>query len=301
MSTILVVDDSLIDRRLVAGILGSEPSFDVRFANDGVKALDDMDGFLPDAVVTDLIMPEMDGLELVRAVRGRYAHIPVILMTSQGNEKIAVEALESGAASYVPKRQLAYELVDTMRHVLALSSQKRSHERLMSGLTRSQATFALPNDSTLITSLVSHLQDNVAQMGICDDAERIRFGVALEEALVNAMYHGNLEVDSELKEDDHEAYDALVRKRRQESPFCDRRIHVETDMSKSQAVVSVADDGPGFNPRMLPDPTDPENLDRVSGRGVLLMRTFMDEIEFNENGNRVTMVKRSKAGANGSH
>jgi CheY-like chemotaxis protein len=300
MATILVVDDSMVDRRLVGGILASEASYEVRFAPDGIKALDDMQSALPDAVVTDLIMPEMDGLELVRAIRDRYAKVPVILMTSQGNEKIAVEALECGAASYVPKRQLAYELVETMRHVLALSSQQRSHERLMSGLTRSRATFALPNDSTLVTSLVSHLQDNVAQMGICDEAERIRFGVALEEALVNAMYHGNLEVESDLKENDQEAYDVLVRQRREQSPFSERRIHVETDMSRGEAVVVIADDGPGFDPESLPDPTDPENLDRVSGRGVLLMRTFMDAVEFNNEGNQVTMKKRRKLNGNGT-
>ncbi|MEE2706313.1 MAG: response regulator [Planctomycetota bacterium] len=299
MTTILVVDDSMIDRRLVGGILTSQANYEVRYAADGSKALDDMQAFTPDAVVTDLIMPEMDGLELVREIRDRYAEVPVVLMTSQGNERIAVGALECGAASYVPKRQLTDELVETMRHVLAMSSRQRSHERLMSGLNRNQATFVLPNDSMLIASLVSYLQDHVAQMGVCDEAERIRFGVALEEALVNAMYHGNLEVESNLKENDQEAYDALVRQRREQSPFAERRIYVETDISRAEAVVVVGDDGPGFDPASLADPTDVENLDRVSGRGVLLMRTFMDTVEFNREGNRVTMKKRRTANENG--
>ena len=298
MTTILVVDDSMIDRRLVGGILTSQANYEVRYAADGSKALDDMQAFIPDAVVTDLIMPEMDGLELVREIRNRYAEVPVVLMTSQGNERIAVGALECGAASYVPKRQLADELVETMRHVLAMSSRQRSHERLMSGLNRKQATFVLPNDSMLIASLVSYLQDYVAQMGVCDEAERIRFGVALEEALVNAMYHGNLEVGSNLKESDQEAYDALVRQRREQSPFAERHIYVETDISRAEAVVVVGDDGPGFDPASLADPTDVENLDRVSGRGVLLMRTFMDTVEFNRKGNRVTMKKRRTANEN---
>jgi anti-sigma regulatory factor (Ser/Thr protein kinase) len=54
----------------------------------------------------------------------------------------------------------------------------------------------------------------------------------------------------------------------------------------------IRDQGPGFDPAQLPDPTDPENLERVSGRGLLLMRTFMDEVTFNKSGNQVTMVKR---------
>ncbi|MEM8681572.1 MAG: ATP-binding protein, partial [Planctomycetota bacterium] len=55
----------------------------------------------------------------------------------------------------------------------------------------------------------------------------------------------------------------------------------------------IEDEGPGFDPTRLPDPTDPANLERVSGRGVLLMRTFMDEVEYSERGNRVILRKRS--------
>ena len=56
----------------------------------------------------------------------------------------------------------------------------------------------------------------------------------------------------------------------------------------------VRDEGHGFDAGNLPDPTDPHNIELASGRGVLLMRSFMDEVMFNETGNEVTMVKRSK-------
>ena len=62
---------------------------------------------MPALVLTDLIMPEMNGLELVKAIREHHPFVPVILMTSKGNEEIAVQALQGGAASYVPKSQLA--------------------------------------------------------------------------------------------------------------------------------------------------------------------------------------------------
>ncbi len=300
MATILVVDDSSIDRKLVAGLLEPVSDFEVRFANDGEEAIASLQESLPDAVVTDLVMPKIDGLELVRTVRDQFPTVPTILMTSQGNETIAVQALESGAASYVPKRELPFELVDTLTHILALCTQQRTQERLMSGLVRTSSAFWIPNDAALITRLVGRLQDNVTHMGICDEAERIRFGVAIEEALVNAMYHGNLELDSSIKEEDHEAYDALVRERRQIAPYCERKITVETNLSQEEAVVVIGDEGPGFDPNDLPDPTDPENLDRITGRGVLLMRTFMDDIQYNENGSRVTMTKRRSSESNGA-
>ena len=59
-----------------------------------------------------------------------------------------------------------------------------------------------------------------------------------------------------------------------------------------EAVFVVRDEGPGFDPNSLPDPTDPENLLKPSGRGIMLIRTFMDAVSFNEKGNEVTMVKR---------
>jgi len=57
----------------------------------------------------------------------------------------------------------------------------------------------------------------------------------------------------------------------------------------------IADEGPGFDPKSLPDPRDSESLESVSGRGVMLMRLFMDEVTYNESGNSVTLVKRKQS------
>ena len=61
---------------------------------------------------------------------------------------------------------------------------------------------------------------------------------------------------------------------------------------EDEARFVIRDEGPGFDPRTLPDPTDPENLLKPSGRGVMLIRTFMDAVAFNETGNEITMIKR---------
>ena len=56
--------------------------------------------------------------------------------------------------------------------------------------------------------------------------------------------------------------------------------------------IAIRDEGKGFDPGSLPDPTDPENLIKASGRGLLLMRAFMDDVFHNETGNEVTLIKR---------
>ncbi len=292
MSTVLVVDDTLVDRNLVSGLLAKNAFLNISAVTSGPEALATMERAVPAVVVTDLVMPDMDGLELVAAIRSKYPQVPVILMTSQGNEEIAVRALQEGAASYVPKRLLAKNLLDTVQRVLAVSGQRRGSERLLGCITNSQWEFALDNDCTLIPPLIGYLQENITHMGICSEADRTRVGVALEEALTNALYHGNLEVGSQLLEKDEKAYYDVIQQRRMASPYKDRRITVHVTMTRDQATFAVRDQGQGFDPRALPDPTDPANLEKISGRGVLLMRTFMDDVIFNEQGNEVTMIKR---------
>jgi CheY-like chemotaxis protein/anti-sigma regulatory factor (Ser/Thr protein kinase) len=289
---VLVVDDALVDRRLAGSVLGKDPAIHVDYANNGVEAIAKLEQQAPDLVITDLIMPEMDGFELVAAVRSRFPLVPVILMTSLGSEETAVKALQHGAASYVPKTAVPRDLLETVRQVLAVSTQRRGQVKLMECLTQSEASFELKNDRTLVGPLVGYLQETVTQLGLCDDAERTRIGVALEEALANALYHGNMEISSELREQDYNAYYALFEERTKLPPYRDRRVRVNARIRRDEAVFVVRDEGNGFDPSLLPDPTDPANLERLSGRGILLMRTFMDEVVYNAAGNEVTMTKR---------
>lgn len=297
MPTILVVDDSAVDRRLVGGLLQKEGDWLIQYAIHGADALEKLGRMECDLVLTDLVMPGIDGLELVAAVRRQYPAIPVVLMTSKGSEEIAVRALHGGAASYVPKHLLAANLAETIRRVLAVSRRHRGKAQLLGCMTEFRCSFVLGNDVSLIEALVVYLQESLLQMGLCDEAECTRIGVALEEALVNALYHGNLQVGSDLRGEDDHAYYALVAERCRQSPYRDRRIHVTATLTRDQSVFVIRDEGAGFDPTQLPDPTDASAIERASGRGVLLMRAFMDEVLYDAAGSTVTLIKRRKTDA----
>jgi serine/threonine-protein kinase RsbW len=100
--------------------------------------------------------------------------------------------------------------------------------------------------------------------------ERVLFAVrlALEEAIINAIKHGNR---------------------------MDKAKHVTVTFSvdRDECVVAVEDEGPGFDPSAVPDPTADENLELPHGRGLVLMRAYMDDVTFNAKGNRVTMRKKA--------
>ena len=294
MTHILVVDDSAVDRQLIEGLLQKQPRWTTHSSQNGIEALTRIQEAVPDLVVTDLQMPEMDGLELVGAIHARHAAIPVVLTTAHGSEELAVQALTQGAASYVPKSQLAEKLVCVVAEVLAQARAERQTHDLFVCL--SGATFELENDPELIDPLVELVQQMTTGMEFGTLSERLQVGVALREALANALYRGNLEISvPEIQKGREnlvlgEDFD-LVERRRRESPYQDRRIHVDAQVSPEEARFLVRDEGPGFDVATVPEPGDPSALEQETGRGLSLMRNFMDEVVYNEQGNQVTMVR----------
>jgi CheY-like chemotaxis protein len=293
--TILIVDDYLIDRRIAGSIVEKFDGLTPTYASDGQEALDSIALKPPQLVLTDLQMPRMDGLALVEGIRERFPRLPVILMTAHGSEEVAIQALKAGATSYVPKKSLGHDLPKTLCQVLALASADRQIQRLLSSMERRESTFKLENDPSLITPLIRIFQEELSGMGFCDTTTRMRVGVSLQEALSNAIYHGNLEVSSDLRQVDERNFYALAVSRRTIEPFASRRIHLQTCVDRERAQYMIEDEGPGFDTSSLDRAIDPEDLMRIGGRGMLLIRTFMDEVKFNESGNRITLIKRSVA------
>jgi CheY-like chemotaxis protein len=298
MPIILVVDDSPFDRHLTGRLLAKEKELDwvIEYAENGREALAFMEDVVPHVVVTDLIMPEMDGLELVAAIRAAHPEVPVILMTGQGSETLALEALERGAANYVPKGQLADKLAHTVKQVLAVARADSSYQRLTECFVTNQLTVELDNDPALISPLVDVVQRMLTDMRFCDAPERVHLGIALEEALLNAFCHGTLALPAEhvqqARAELSQGRVAPVIQDRWDHPSCrDRKVFVEVQIGRQEARFVVRDQGSGFAQAAVPQRRDPKTLERGQGRGLVLMRHFMDEVAFNDKGNEVTLVK----------
>jgi len=290
VTSVLVVDDSAVDRKLISTLLSNQTDWHIEVRNDGKQALEYVAKHQPDLVLSDMKMPNLDGLALVGELRTKHPLIPVILITSFGSEELAMEALKEGAASYCPKTRMSRDLIAISRKILAVSLKRRRIEQVLSRVTESSISFTLENDSSLIPPMIEHLQSHMVAW---DETDRLRVGVALDESLLNAMHHGNLEVDSTLRDQgDGSGYQQAIAQRNQEAPFRDRKVKLDAKISSHEIKLSIADEGPGFLPDTVPDPTSSENLHKPSGRGLLLIRTFMSEVKHNETGNAITMIKR---------
>lgn len=122
-------------------------------------------------------------------------------------------------------------------------------------------------------------ETDTPKKAILDELQKHRFGedaqfavkLALEEALTNAVKHGNL---------------------------CDtgKQITIKYAVNSDKAVIIIRDEGCGFIPEEIPDPTTPDRLPHPNGRGIMLMRAYMDEVIFRDKGCEVRFVKRRVAG-----
>lgn len=295
MPIILVVDDSEVDRRLMAGLLGADVDWLVSHASNGADALETISYATPDVVVTDLLMPEMDGMELVANLAESFPELPVVLVTGQDDAEIALKALRAGAASFVPKSQLTERLLDTVEQVLGVRDADHKDVRIVDITTNMRYRFTLENDPSLIFPLIDRVQAGMIGMNLCSPAQRLHCGIALEEALINAMCHGNLEIPkhrmAEVRHLLHENKPSeLIEDRRRKAPFNQREIQVAADFTRNRAQFVVADQGEGFDFDAYLPSAPAENLDESTSRGLVLIQAFMDEVIFNPAGTEMRMT-----------
>jgi DNA-binding NarL/FixJ family response regulator/anti-sigma regulatory factor (Ser/Thr protein kinase) len=290
-TTVLVVDDSSFDRQLVGQLLGPMPDIRVVYATDGRTGLEAIAREAPSVILTDLVMPDMGGLELVQQVRAEHPEISVVLMTAFGSEDVAMQTLRAGAANYIPKRDLARDLPSTLRRVLNVACLTRLRGRILRCLVRRESVFRLQSDPAIIAALLELIREELDGLEFGDPTGRIQITIALQEALTNALYHGNLELSTDLRQQDEKVFDDLAECRMVQEPYGSRHIRVQVQLDRDAVRFVVADDGPGFDTAVFDRPVQPDDLTRIGGRGLLLIRTFMDQVSFNSIGNQITMVK----------
>ncbi|CAN5764227.1 hypothetical protein BH24ACI3_BH24ACI3_10250 [soil metagenome] len=129
--------------------------------------------------------------------------------------------------------------------------------------------FELPSGLSLMHVVLDYLMKRVEKLGVINP-EKSNLFIALDEAFVNAVKHGN-------------KYDAQ------------KLVRISAEVSAKEARFTIEDEGEGFDVKNIPDPLDPQNLFKTSGRGVLFIYNIMDEVAYNDRGNRLTMVKKSES------
>jgi anti-sigma regulatory factor (Ser/Thr protein kinase) len=253
-------------------------------AISGVRAVD--------VILVDLGNPHVDGVDLVDSLHTKLPHTPIVLMSAPYGVSVALEAVRKGAVNHFPRDLLDTEPAAVLETLRAAADLHRRRTQAADRLDGQAFEFTLDNDPGEVPAVVARLAEAAVEVGLCDRPTARRIGVAVEEAILNAIVHGNLEVSSDLRQLDQVAYDRQILERRGQSPYAERQVKLTARLSRAEATFGVRDEGRGFDVTRVPDPTDPEHLFRVGGRGLLLMRSFMTAVHFADRGTRVTLVKR---------
>ncbi len=257
---VLIVDNNDELRALIEQSLG-QLGHEVVVTGEREKALarEDLDDF--DLVISDLSDAEVNG-QPIGDLQRKHLVTPVGPLSS---ELAIIKAFKVGAANFLRLPYQPDELREIVEQTLSYKLRYVDDLNVLS-YVHEKIEFELPSDLSLMNGVLEYLHERVSKLGLIKP-ERSNLFIALDEAFVNAVKHGNKNDPKKL-------------------------LRITAELSPKEACFTVEDEGEGFDIGDIPDPCDPANLFRTSGRGVLLIYNIMDEVEYNAQGNRVKMVKR---------
>ncbi|MDP1833165.1 MAG: response regulator [Geothrix sp.] len=250
-----------------------------------------------DLVISDINMEGLDGFDVIHKVKATQPHLPVVLMTGQASVEYAIRAMRMGASNLFMKPIAIRDLVQSVFHLVDMHRDFRLADDGLKGLVNERRHFLFRSDELNVPSLVRHLTDRLVPMGFASPNNLDVIAMAIHEALANALEHGNLELESDLKGDllaKEDPYVELRSKRIADPAYAGRLIEVRLAMDTERFELEISDEGRGFDAsRMTPPPKDSEMAPHC-GRGLPLILLVMDEVHFNGKGNQIRMVLRRK-------
>ncbi|MDH4121326.1 MAG: response regulator [Deltaproteobacteria bacterium] len=282
-----------------------EDRLHVYTANSGKEALNILRGNNDIHVaVTDIRMPLLNGLELIEQARDIAPDIGFIVVSGHAESDEIISALRLGARNFIRKPYDFSELesviyMEANRYRL-IKEERRERERekaieqFLVGIDRMK--FMIPNNLEWVNHLAFRLARHMVSVGVCKEDSMVNVALGMIEIITNAIEHGNLGITSQekiqLKGRGENVYQDEIKRREADPKYKNRFVKITSTIQKDQALVEIEDEGNGFDVNALLDPTAMENLFATSGRGILLARTFLDEVNFNPKGNKVSLVIR---------
>ncbi|MCL2026587.1 MAG: response regulator [Leptospirales bacterium] len=292
--TILIVDAERMTRFTLQEKL-SRSGYNIvslEKAEDAIYLIKSVDAKIA-LVISDIKLYKMDGIELLRRIKAMAEPIPVLLLAGKGNMEDVIAALRLGADDFIRKPFDVNDVVLSAHSIL-----RRKQEEMMVGafarfLEYEKSIYVIPNEISLVNMVSYQLTKNLIPMGFCNRTTAENISLALKEAITNAMFHGNLEISSAVREQDGiKGFNEKIEKRKDEPLYKNRKVRIVCEETFDYIEYSIEDDGPGFDYRSIPDPRDPENFFKNSGRGLLIISVHFDEVRWNDKGNSIYLKKR---------
>lgn len=295
MPVILHVDPSTADREMIRDALSNQENWTIEGANSYEEARERLQLHPVDAILSEVELGDGYWNDLVSMLRSRQMTTPVFVVTAQMTVEGAAQAVRDGAETVLLKGSNYDEWPFPIECAIDQATSRSVRASVEKSLSSQKLLFVLENEKGRVPHLVNLLVEQCDRFGLLDDRDRMRIQVALEEAILNSIIHGNLEVSSKLRELEGDVFEQTVSERKVSLPYSLRRVILEAEYNYELARFTIRDEGPGFDVNNVRNPTEDDAIELASGRGILLMRSFMDETDYNDKGNEVRMLKRRSA------
>lgn len=287
---ILVIDDEPRLRRMLTDFL-TQHGHQVELAENGHEGWE-LISQSPEAfhlILSDIKMPIMDGMGLFEKIHKKRYEIPVILMTGFAEMDVTLKALKLGAFDFLLK---PFDLENLLESISKLDMVHTSKKEMKQVLPRFQGHVELSILSSMaeVRGGISVFQQIFESWCEFYKLSSPQMSLCLIEALTNAIIHGNLEISSALKEESWEDFHSLVDQRSSSKEYGERKVDVQCYFDENGIKFEIEDEGQGFD-HQRQGKLPPTSVLSLSGRGLTLMKLFMDEVFWNEKGNHITMIK----------
>ena len=293
MPRVVVIEESPVEQLVLHALLRERwPELDVEMSGDIAAAMASVRRARPETVLA--LLPHHRGLDLLEALGSENDGIPVVLMTGHRPEEMVLRTIHTGETHFIPHGDVGNDLLDAVDNVLRRSRRNAARRRLMGSIFHQDLRFSIENDLELVGPFVDYVRDHLEVATPFPGNEINHVCLALHESLTNAINHGNLELSSDLRQEDERVFYTLGEKRRREHPYRERRVYVAMMISAEEVDFRIRDEGPGFNVATALARAETIDIERIGGRGLLLIRSFMDTLTFNEAGNEVRFSKRAR-------
>jgi len=263
-------------------------------AKDGEEALKIFRKEEIEGIFCALTLPKLGGLELLKEVKSSNSRRPFVMLCPHSDTKNALNALQLGACDYLIKKIKPLELQRTLDRVVSLHEGFHFSAYALDHLLQETRTLEIGNDFEGVNRIIAFMTQDLPSYGIQIQEQLFRMNMLLKEAIENAIFHGNLELSSEMRRKNPQLFYKTAEQKRDIDPYKNRRLTLQYDISRNSAKYVVRDEGKGFAHADLLDPADPDNLLRIEGRGLIMIMNFMDEVFWNDRGNEITMVRYRK-------
>jgi len=262
--TVLVVDDDQDVLSTLVEIL-NELRLNPISATNGMEALDVIKTRNIDLMITDLMMPKMNGFELIKRTHQLNANIPIAVISGHGEVRNVVKALSQGAYNFITKPFTIKEIESIVKRGLRLREFSLGTHRLLEGV-RNSTEMSIPSYAHLLPSVALYVVRECQWRGIEDETFLSNIAICVDELLNNALIHGN-------------GLDET------------RKIVIAMDFDQEKVAISVEDQGEGFDYKKIITEFSDNAETLPAHRGLFIIHYLMDDMVFNEKGNKTTMVK----------